>query len=305
MQLANLTPRVKTQISKTLQLELIEKDVTQKKRARVAAVMPANTVIKKNDDEVIEIVLKDSRNKAEKLHQFQTTRNFYTKSVVRPQRESPKTYALIKTLIDGGSCINLIPKQVVTQIDLTQILNQSLHMRMANGQIQKLNSYMQFVVTVADIPQLIEAYVVKDDTAYSLLLERRWMQKSYPLNWLQAVGVPPEQQIPEMNTNSEEEGKSTSMNISHQVQSRDLTQKEHIRVRLKELEEKMLDCVERRQQFVVETDTTEEELEFGSGRVGFPMERWSCQYQQNLITDVSKLADMNEKRQSTQLLMLT
>ena len=102
--------------------------------------------------------------------------NFYTKSIITPRPSATTLYNLQKTLIDGGSALNLIPVRIVERIGLTQILDDSVIIRVANGAETKLSAYCRFKVTVEGVSQIIEAYVVPYETSYSLLLGRVWMR---------------------------------------------------------------------------------------------------------------------------------
>ena len=81
-----------------------------------------------------------------------------------------------KVLIDPGVTLNLIPLKIVERMICLVYDDGSIVIKVANGVYQKLLGVARFLIDMAGINKVIEAFIVPGDTSYSLILGRPWLR---------------------------------------------------------------------------------------------------------------------------------
>ena len=107
----------------------------------------------------------------------QQAKNFYTQGLVYPRRSTTIPLHLGQILIDAGSSVNLISEQIVMDMDIPQIPDCTLAIKVANGRVQQLHAFVRIKLVIASVEQILEAYVIPGSTSsYHLLLSRQWLR---------------------------------------------------------------------------------------------------------------------------------
>ena len=103
-------------------------------------------------------------------------KNFYTRGLVYPKRSTKIPLQMDLILIDAGSSVNLVSEQVVQDMGIPQIPDCTLAIKVANGKVQQLHSFVRIKLVIASVEQLLEAYVIPGSaSSYNLLLSRQWL----------------------------------------------------------------------------------------------------------------------------------
>lgn len=99
---------------------------------------------------------------------------FYAEATVDLPGSPP--FAIKKALIDGGASVNLISERIAEAMKLQRWTGRTLIATMANGTKDKLTQYVHFPLTVAGVQKPFSAYIVRDQSVFSVLLARTWMR---------------------------------------------------------------------------------------------------------------------------------
>ena len=102
--------------------------------------------------------------------------NFYTTSKIQAFPNDPKEHTILKTLVDGGSSMNLISRKIVDSLGMKVFPDISVSMRVADGKWTRLPGYVRIRVMIAGSARVVQLGVVDGDTSYSILLGRPWMR---------------------------------------------------------------------------------------------------------------------------------
>ena len=97
--------------------------------------------------------------------------------MIQPHKNQIKEYEVKKTLIDGGSSLNLIPSRMIEKMKLNVIKDESTAIKTADGGWTILPGYTWMQVTVAAVDRVIQVSIVPGNTSYSLLLGRPWLRQ--------------------------------------------------------------------------------------------------------------------------------
>lgn len=79
-------------------------------------------------------------------------------------------------LIDPGATLNLIPEKAVNKLQCIIHKDRSIIIRIANGTLQRLIGFVRFLIEVAGVRRIIDAFIVPGNTTYSLILGRPWLR---------------------------------------------------------------------------------------------------------------------------------
>lgn len=103
--------------------------------------------------------------------------NFYTMATIQPKRSSPKEFDVKQVLIDGGSCLNLMPERMIGRLGMEIVKDDSIVIKCADGNYSTLPGFVYMKFTVATVETIMQVSVVKGNTSYNLLLGRPWLRK--------------------------------------------------------------------------------------------------------------------------------
>lgn len=109
--------------------------------------------------------------------------NFYTSALIKPRKKQTTGYEVKRILIDPRATLNLIPVRMVEKMACIIYEDKSMVIRVANGAYQRLLGVARFMIEVAGVKRIIEAFVVLGNTSYSLILGRPWLRS------VKAVGL--------------------------------------------------------------------------------------------------------------------
>ena len=77
-----------------------------------------------------------------------------------------------KVLIDSDAILNLISLRIIRKINYIIYQNNSIIIKVANEAFKKLLEYTRFMIKIAEVRKVIEAFIIPGDITYSLILER-------------------------------------------------------------------------------------------------------------------------------------
>ena len=118
----------------------------------------------------------ESVNQNSAASQRQGKENFYTTAIVKPRKKNPVDFEVKRVLIDPGATLNLMSLRMIHKIDYITYEDNSMTIKVANGAYQKLLGYFRFRAEVAEARKIIEAFIVPENTSYSLILGRPWLR---------------------------------------------------------------------------------------------------------------------------------
>jgi hypothetical protein len=110
--------------------------------------------------------------------------NFYTIACIS-QSSSPNAsgkqqwFKIMRTLIDGGSVLNMITSALASKMQLTMIPQDEVSMRTAASTVHPIEFYVLIDIEIAGVIASIKCYVLPESISpsYSVLLGRRWMKQ--------------------------------------------------------------------------------------------------------------------------------
>ena len=195
-QLMQIAPKARASMVEAIRLEPNpnRKAAQRKKKVRIEEASQAEEVVK-HEAHQVQMFDEDQsegemsmRNKSlthgkldsENLNSAYSQRhgkgNFYTSAVIKPRKRQSTEYEVKKVLIDPGATLNLIPLRMVEKMACITYVDESMIIKVANGAYQRLLGFARFMIDVAGVRKIIEAFIVPGDTSYSLILGRPWLR---------------------------------------------------------------------------------------------------------------------------------
>ncbi|KAJ5549739.1 hypothetical protein N7535_002322 [Penicillium sp. DV-2018c] len=177
-QLIDISPQARTEISKLLELNPVEKTRKPAKRARTGQnqVLLVNQVGEGSEPERNNERHDDMMQPAE---ESSTILFFTCADVFAMAKDNVTTGAkLTKVLIDGGSTGNMIPRHVVDKLRCRTVPVSNISMETADGSRVQMATLVWITVVLAGTTRVIAAIVVDGarPPSYSLLLGKHWMK---------------------------------------------------------------------------------------------------------------------------------
>lgn len=87
-------------------------------------------------------------------------------------------YAISKTLVDSGSVVELINRNVVDQLKLKVYdMPETWTLQLADDGYTTVSQYVWAPVNVKGVETIVKAYILGDGLVYDLLLSKRWMHR--------------------------------------------------------------------------------------------------------------------------------
>jgi hypothetical protein len=166
-----LAPKVKSQLAHGL----VQKRPARKRKPKVGP-SAVNAVAQENDR---------IAGKGKALPEpTASVANFYTIACISQPSSStasgkPQWFRIMRTLIDGGSVLNMITSVLASKMKLTMIPQDEVSMRTAASTVHPIEFYVLIDIEIAGVIASIKCYVLPESISpsYSVLLGRRWMKQ--------------------------------------------------------------------------------------------------------------------------------
>lgn len=193
--LIELAPSVKDSIAKRM---VLESDVTQRKVANPVSQgsnrtsvpppgsTPENPIVSCMMDEADHMECLDIRGTAHAgayqgdanvlQEPIGRITNFHTRGSINVIG-SPVTYRINRLLVDGGSCLSMMPQTVADQMKLKLVPDNNLFFKTATGERRRIEFYVTIDLTVACVTSRTRAYILDIVPIYNMILRRRWLQQ--------------------------------------------------------------------------------------------------------------------------------